>query len=84
MHLLNQSSSENYELSYWRHRNDEIDFVLDNGKKIIGIEVKSGSGNIRSGLEVFRKTFNPDKILIVGKEGISWTEFISINPGELF
>lgn len=41
-HLLNHSISERYNLYYWREGNNEVDFILEKGDKIIGLEVKSG------------------------------------------
>jgi hypothetical protein len=35
-------------------------------------------------MKEFQKQFNPNKILLIGKQGLSWQEFLSINPAELF
>ena len=42
-HLVNHQLSEGYTVHCWRHRNDEIDFVLEKKGKVIGLEVKSGA-----------------------------------------
>lgn len=42
-HLLNHSVSERYNLNYWREGKHEVDFVLEKGDKVIGLEVKSGN-----------------------------------------
>jgi len=83
-HLLNSSLQQNFNLYYWRHRNAEIDFVISNSKSIIGIEVKSGKANKYSGIEAFKQSFQPLKIILVGDQGLSLEEFLSINPGDLF
>jgi predicted AAA+ superfamily ATPase len=83
-HLLNASLSEDFSLKYWRHRNDEIDFVLEKNEKVIGIEVKSGKTQTAKGMEAFKKEFNPHKILLVGKTGLPWEEFLAVNPATLF
>ena len=83
-HLLNHSLTEGFGLFYWRHRNDEIDFVLKKGSKIIGLEVKSGASQKSSGMTAFKKYFNPDKMFLVGTSGIPWQEFLEMNPMELF
>ena len=41
-HLINYSISERYNLYYWRDGNYEVDFVLEKGDRVIGLEVKSG------------------------------------------
>lgn len=83
-HLLNYSLSEDFTLSYWRHSNDEVDFVLRLGELAIGLEVKSGAAKTRSGMQAFSKKFNPHKVLLIGDEGLPWQEFLTINPADLF
>ena len=82
-HLLNQSVSGDFALSYWREGNDEVDFVIDQ-KQLIGIEVKSGTTQNTSGMAAFKKKFNPDKILLIGNTGLTWQAFLQIKSGELF
>jgi len=82
-HLLNQSVSGDFTLSYWREGNDEVDFVIDQ-KQLIGIEVKSGTTQNTSGMAAFKKKFNPDKILLIGNTGLTWQAFLQIKSGELF
>ncbi len=83
-HLLNFACQENYQVYYWRERNDEIDFVLEKGNQVIGIEIKSGNNEKTKGMYSFKKKFDPLKTLLVGKTGITWQEFLMINPGKLF
>ncbi len=83
-HLLNHSLTQNFKLHYWRHRNDEIDFVLEKRGKIIGLEIKSGASHKASGMKAFQKAFNPHKILLIGDSALPWQEFLRINPNELF
>jgi len=83
-HLINYSITEEYTVSYWRERNDEVDFVLEKKGKIIGLEVKSGIRQLASGISAFKRKFNPYKILLIGSSGIPWDEFLKINPVELF
>ncbi|MBN1119394.1 MAG: ATP-binding protein [Bacteroidales bacterium] len=83
-HLLNFSKQEGFALEYWRHKNNEIDFVIRKNNKIIGIEVKSNASYKTTGVKEFEKVFKPDKILLVGMSGLPWQEFLEINPVELF
>jgi len=83
-HLLNSGLSEGFKVYYWRERNDEVDFVLERRGKVIGLEVKSGADQSNSGLSEFQKKFNPDKVLIIGKSGLSVEDFLGMNPVELF
>ena len=69
---------------YWRHRNDEIDFVLEKKGKVIGLEVKSGATQKASGMEAFKKQHEPDKVLLVGNSGIPWQEFLKLSFDQLF
>jgi len=84
-HLLNSSLIEGFKVFYWRHRNDEVDFILEKRGKIIGIEVKSaGLTTATSGMEAFSKMYRPDKVLMVGAGGFPWQEFLRISPSSLF
>lgn len=83
-HLLNHSISEKYNLHYWREGNNEVDFILEKGDKVIGLEVKSGASADNAGMGVFNEKFHPRKILLVGTGGIPYEEFLKINPKELF
>lgn len=83
-HLINYSLVEGFVVSYWRERNEEVDFVLEKKGKIVGLEIKSGTTQSSSGISAFKKTFNPDKVLLVGKNGIPLQDFLKLNPGELF
>lgn len=83
-HLLNSSLSENFELSYWRDGNHEMDFVIKRGNYVIAIEVKSGKKNLASGAAAFAKKFPRTKMLVIENSGISWKDFLKMNPAGLF
>ena len=77
-HLFNSSLGTNISLTYWRERNREVDFVLQQGKFVVAMEVKSG-GRRESlpGLEAFALQFKPQRKLLVGGQGIPLDEFLS-------
>ena len=83
-HLLNHAISERYNLRYWREGNNEVDFILEKGDKVIGLEVKSGASADNEGMGIFNEKFHPDKMLLVGTGGIPYEDFLKINPKELF
>lgn len=83
-HLINAALVYNFKVYYWRHRNDEIDFVLEKRGKVIGLEVKTNPIANTNGMNAFKKMYNPDQILMIGDGGIPWEEFLSINPNQLF
>lgn len=83
-HLLNHSVSERYNLHYWREGNNEVDFIIEKGDKLIGLEVKSGVSADNAGMGIFNEKFHPNKMLLVGTGGIPYEEFLKINPKELF
>ncbi len=76
-HLLNTSMGSGIEVTYWRDRSQEVDFVLHQGAKTVAIEVKSG-GRKQSlpGMEAFAKQFKPKRQLLVGGQGIPLEEFL--------
>ena len=82
-HLINHALAGSYSLHYWRERNDEVDFVIANKGKLIGIEVKTNQTVSTKGMAAFQKTFNPDKILLIGDSGLAWQEFLLMDPSGL-
>ncbi len=84
-HLINHGLSEDFRVLYWREGALEVDFVLEMRGKVIGLEVKSGArAGYPSGMAAFQKTFQPDRMLLVGEGGLPWEEFLRINPKSLF
>lgn len=83
-HLINNAYSQDFSLYYWREGNYEVDFVLEHKGRVVALEVKSGISIRTAGMAQFRKSYPDSKILMVGKEGIPWQDFLLINPMELF
>lgn len=83
-HLINHSVSERYNLYYWREGNNEVDFILEKGNKVIALEVKSGIHSDNTGMSVFDKKYHPEKVLLVGTGGIPYGDFLKMNPRDLF
>ena len=77
-HLFNSRFGTYINVSYWRERNHEVDFVLQQGKTTVAIEVKSGGRReALPGMEAFVQQFKPKRQLLVGGQGIKLEEFLS-------
>ena len=77
-HLVNSSRGTPVKIFYWREGAFEVDFVIQNGKKIIALEVKSGRAKENlAGIELFQKYFSPHRTLLVGTDGIPIEQFLS-------
>jgi hypothetical protein len=83
-HLISHSTTERYQLWYWREKDAEVDFVMEKSGKLIAIEVKSGLHTANPGMKLFARKFNPIRMLQVGTGGMPIDEFLRINPDELF
>ncbi|MEI6059983.1 MAG: ATP-binding protein [Bacteroidota bacterium] len=83
-HLINNAYTHGYSLFYWREGNYEVDFVLEHKGRVLALEVKSGHNIRAAGMAQFRKYYPDARIMLVGKGGIPWEEFLLINPMELF
>jgi predicted AAA+ superfamily ATPase len=83
-HLINESVKNNFQLYYWRDRNDEVDFIIEKQGKTIAMEVKTHLSKNKKGLHAFKQKFNPHKILTIEDKGLSWKEFLRINISDLF
>ncbi|WP_419917871.1 ATP-binding protein [Candidatus Poriferisocius sp.] len=80
-HLLNSSSTRT-KVKHWRDGNYEVDFVLERGPHLIGIEVKSGNSPSKThGMTEFERRFSPTKCILVGDAGIPLHQFLSL-PAE--
>jgi predicted AAA+ superfamily ATPase len=76
-HLLNSSMGSAIEVTYWRERSQEVDFILRQGKTVAAIEVTSGRRKSSlPGMEAFAKKFKPKHRLLVGGQGIPLEEFL--------
>ena len=77
-HLVNAAAAGVCELFYWRDRNREVDFVLKKGRRLVAIEVKSGRAlEALPGMQAFNDAFRPDRLLLVGGNGIPVDEFLT-------
>ncbi|MEI8195377.1 MAG: AAA family ATPase [Phycisphaerae bacterium] len=77
-HLFNSSFGTNLSVTYWRERNQEVDFVLQQGKTVVAVEVKSGGRReALPGMAAFALQFQPKRQLLVGGQGIPLDEFLS-------
>ncbi len=81
-HLFNTKTLD-VRLHFWRDRNNEVDFVLQRGRRLAAFEVKSGLRPASvSGLEVFGERFEVASSIVVGEDGVALSEFLSIPAGE--
>lgn len=84
-HILNSSIGEEIEVTYWREGNLEVDFVLQRRESVIAIEVKSGCRReALPGIAAFTKAYPTARTLLVGGQGISLDEFMSLPVSSLF
>lgn len=83
-HLFNTKTPE-VRLHFWRDRNREVDFVLERGRRIVALEVKSGvrKSNV-SGLGLFGDRFDVTASIVVGEGGVALPEFLSVPAEEWF
>jgi hypothetical protein len=79
-HLVSSLRSLPFELTYFRDRNAEVDFIVRTGGRLWAIEVKSGRGSGASGLETFLRMHSDATPLVVGPSGMSLEEFFSEDP----
>ncbi len=81
-HLFN-TRTPGVDLYFWRDDNQEVDFVLKRGRRLVAFEVKSGLRRARvSGLGKFEERFDGTVSILVGEGGIPLSEFLSVPAGE--
>ena len=84
MFLLNLAVDKDFKVYYWRNKDSEVDFVVENNEKVTAIEIKSGIHTNSKGLSDFVKRFSPENSYIVGSGGIPFNEFFLADPSILF
>lgn len=82
--LVSQAFVHRFEVFYWRERDQEVDFILRKKGIVIAIEVKSNAEKNTKGLNSFKERFNPKAAFIVGDDGISPTDFLTMDIMRLF
>lgn len=76
-HLANAQSAGVCKVFYWREGNREVDFVVQAGRSLTAIEVKSGRARgTRVGMDAFSVMFKPTRKLLIGRNGISIHDFL--------
>jgi hypothetical protein len=84
-HLVNSARVSDLDVFYWRDVNQEVDFVLVKGGKIIAIEVKSTRRRTSlPGMAAFAGHFRVHKKLLVGGQGIGVEEFLTTDATAWF
>ncbi|HYC76809.1 MAG TPA: DUF4143 domain-containing protein [Planctomycetota bacterium] len=77
-HLVNAAESDGYRVGYWRDRNHEVDFVVQAGRRLVAVEVKSGRApRAHPGTAAFAKAFKTHRTLLVGGDGVPVADFLS-------
>ena len=46
--------------------------------------MQDAGNTVNKGMQVFNQKFHPNTMLIVGTSGISYEEFLKINPAQVF
>lgn len=76
-HLANAALRGECTLHYWRERNHEVDFIVQAGRRLVAIEVKSGRApQAHPGTAAFALAFKPQRSLLVGGDGIDLEDFL--------
>jgi hypothetical protein len=82
-HLLNHLQGVAYEVTYWRERQQEVDYVVRSGRTTWALEVKSGRPGRPAGMEAFRRLQPQAVPLVIGSGGVALDEFFAVEPQEL-
>lgn len=77
-HLSNAALAGDCRVFYWRQGIREVDYVVQRGRRLLAIEVKSGHVPTKQpGMAAFVEAFRPQRILLVGGDGIAVEEFLT-------
>jgi uncharacterized protein len=79
-HLLNHLPPLQWNVSYWRKGDAEVDLVVTAGEKIYALEVKSGKVDASYNFREFKKDYPQAKSIRIGPNGINLETFFSTPP----
>jgi len=84
--LVNNNPGKAVEMFYWRDRDHEIDFVLRQGERVLGIEVKTRGRQTSKGRAPFLKKFPAHEVITtcVGGGDIPTEALVSMSAEEMF
>lgn len=83
-HLINSGLKHRFNVYYWNKGGYEVDYVIEKGGRVVGLEVKSGKDSTNKGLALFDGEFHPKGVFLVGTDGIPFEKFLFMNPADLF
>lgn len=72
--LYSMTQESGGQLFYWRERNDEVDYVVQIGQRLIAIEVKSGVSSRISALHIFDRRYKKAEKIVILQAEIKGTE----------
>jgi hypothetical protein len=82
-HLVN-TAGPGIDVTWWRDRNREVDYVVSDGRRTLAIEVASGRRkDAVPGLGAFTATVPGAHPLLVGAQGLSLEQVLSLSAAEL-
>ncbi len=82
-HLANAAAAGACKVFYWRERSREVDFVVEVGKKLLAVEVKSGRRrDVLPGLAALTQAEKRAQPMLVGSDGIPIEEALTRPVGE--
>ena len=82
-YLLDKANELEYTVYYWRENNEEVDFVVRRGERLLAVEVKSGRRQMNSGVGKFREQYNPQHTLMVGGDAMPVEQLFKGDIGTL-
>ncbi|MCK4806062.1 MAG: ATP-binding protein [Candidatus Aegiribacteria sp.] len=85
-HLYRETvSSVENDLTYWNAGGDEVDYVLTERNRVIGIEVYSSSRvHTRRGMARFMRKYPDAEALLIGGDGLPIEKALRMNPSDYF
>ncbi|MCL2810210.1 MAG: ATP-binding protein [Treponema sp.] len=75
-YLLARGKEEGFSVYWWREREKEVDFVIESGKSLTAIEVKSGKVKHVEGSMEFKKCYPKALSLVIGSENCKLEDFL--------
>jgi len=61
-----------------------VDFVIQQGRQVVGLAVKSGRKQKAPGMVSFQQKVSQSRVMLVGQSGVPWIDFLRADLTALF
>lgn len=79
-YVAQQLKAMGHELYYWKRKNNEVDFIIQEEDKVIPVEVKASLNKRSRSLNEYRRQYNPETSIRISAKNFGMVEDVKSVP----